>query len=241
MGTPDNVVAELKSVLAEFKNDIRANNEQINKKLDHIQECLNPVKEEVKILNKKVEIIDRNTRRKNLIIHGLPETEKETPAIQEDLIINLISQKLQVTDFSKLELDFVRRMGLSKRDETKPRPIIMGLTTERRKQEILRSCKLLKNTNISVQQDLTVEARTMRKELVNKMKEEKKKGNDLVIRKNKLVMREKVEESNQGIGNNKRALSQSPEIQSEINTHKKPQLQLSNFGESSTSAQPEVK
>lgn len=242
MGTPttkdSNIITELKAVLGTFKAEIQVNNEKINEKLDQIQESLNPLKQEVKSLSSKVEIQDRNSRRKNLIIYNLEDNNKETPDILENQITNLITQNLQVTDFTKLELDFVRRMGQPKKAADKPRPVIIGLTTERRKQEILRKCNLLKNTNISVQQDLTIEARTQRKVLVNKMKEEKNKGNDVVIRRNKLVVRGKMDEdhSGQGIGNNKRALSESPEIQTDVNTNKRPQLLLSSMDQTPPSS-----
>lgn len=242
MGTPttkdSNIITELKAVLGTFKAEIQVNNEKIYEKLDQIQESLNPLKQEVKSLSSKVEIQDRNSRRKNLIIYNLEDNNKETPDILENQITNLITQNLQVTDFTKLELDFVRRMGQPKKAADKPRPVIIGLTTERRKQEILRKCNLLKNTNISVQQDLTIEARTQRKVLVNKMKEEKNKGNDVVIRRNKLVVRGKMDEdhSGQGIGNNKRALSESPEIQTDVNTNKRPQLLLSSMDQTPPSS-----
>uniref|UniRef100_A0A8D8X8Y2 Endonuclease-reverse transcriptase n=1 Tax=Cacopsylla melanoneura TaxID=428564 RepID=A0A8D8X8Y2_9HEMI len=200
---------EMKNILIQLKETMDTNNSNTNKKLDNIQECLTPLKLQVEFLNKKVDIFDKNNRRKNLIVHGLQAVENGTKS-QHDLeneITNLFNQKLQMTDFTKHEIDFVRRMGTSN-DVTPaipgPRPVIVGLTTERRKHEILRNSNKLKNTKIYIHQDLTEQAREERKQLVKQMKEERARGNFVVIRKNKLVSDD--DKSNK----TKRALSESP-------------------------------
>ncbi|KAL1446218.1 hypothetical protein WDU94_003648 [Cyamophila willieti] len=196
-------------------------NASVFKALDKQDELTSSSYTIVESLNKKVKIFDKNDRRKNLIVHGLRAVGIETESHYEleNEITNLFKQKLQMVDFTKQELDFVRRMRNSDEDTSAtagPRPVIVGLTTERRKHEILRNSNKLKNTKIYIHQDLTEEARDERKQLVKQMKEERARGNFVVIRKNKLVP------GDEKANNNKRALSESPE---DKNSMKRPLFQ----------------
>uniref|UniRef100_A0A8D9EV97 Endonuclease-reverse transcriptase n=1 Tax=Cacopsylla melanoneura TaxID=428564 RepID=A0A8D9EV97_9HEMI len=199
---------DIKRMLGELKQNMDANNTSTNSKLDKIQESLSPLQAQVSSLTKKVEKLDKSDRRKNVMIQGLAKVGagQESRVDLENRIINIFHHQLQITDFTKMELDFVRRLGPPKdvtASNSSIRPVIVGLTTERRKFEILRNSNKLKDSKIYIHQDLTDEAREMKRNLVKQMKEERSKGNWVVIRQNKLVPAENKRQ-------NKRALSESP-------------------------------
>lgn len=175
------------------------------------------MRREIDTLCQRIEKLDKISRRKNLIIHGLTESQGETQNDLDNTILSLISNVLQISDFTKSEIDYIRRFGSATESS---RPVIFGLTTERRKFEILRNSKSLKGTKIYIRQDLTDKDREERRTLVTQMKKERENGNFAVIRKNKLIIKPKhnkddnIMDYNQGTGNsnNKRALSESPKV-----------------------------
>ena len=121
----------------------------------------------------------RKDRMKNIIVHGLDEAEGADPLERRAKDIKEVQNILR--EFCEVELndeDIVKTMRLGKYDQTKKRPILIGIKTEERKREIFQNLHKLRNApeNISVAHDLTKKQREELQELIKDAR--KKEEND---------------------------------------------------------------
>lgn len=116
---------------------------------------------------------DSQRRRKNLIIHGLEHTLNEDYASLQNSIINLLCEQLGV-DFSINDINFARRIG--KRASDHVSPILLSLTSQRKKLDILNASHKLKGSEVSIANDYSKEVLATRKSLLPLVKALKEKG-----------------------------------------------------------------
>ncbi|KAF2892714.1 hypothetical protein ILUMI_13458 [Ignelater luminosus] len=85
--------------------------------------------------------LERETRRRNLVIKGVANAERKREGETKDIILKIVG-KTGVTIESNMQVDEARRLKRYKQDET--RPILLKLTTRQKKTEILEHVKELK-------------------------------------------------------------------------------------------------
>ncbi|XP_008485998.2 uncharacterized protein LOC113466319 [Diaphorina citri] len=154
------------------------NHNTISTKLDSIQNNFDLVKEELNQHSKSLKNLDYEKRRKNLVIFGIPEESDRNQL--ENVIFKLINENLQIYSFSLLELDFCRRLG---KPQQKPRPVLLGLTTQRRKIEILKNSKKFKGTPIHIKEDCPPQDRDTREALLEEMRKLRNEGETSSVKK----------------------------------------------------------
>lgn len=212
MRTPVDETVDLKSLMdivktiqADMSKSLRSD-EHINKKLDSIQSNLQPMKKEIATHTREIKDLKQEIFRKRMVIFGM-NCEPNEP--RDELKRKLITGKLEQQDFTTMEIDICRRIG--SRAQRK-KPILLALTTERRKHKLLRSNKLLQDTDVRIKEDLPVEVRAKRKELIPQMNKLRQEGKFAIIRYDQLIVHDHVEQptGSRAAGGQKRALSQSP-------------------------------
>ncbi|KAI5708586.1 hypothetical protein M8J77_025451 [Diaphorina citri] len=235
---------DLKAILDEIRAEVRAvrtdmsqKDDTINKKLDTIQNNIQPMKMEIELHSREIKDLKQEKYRKRLIIFGLDCEPNEPKQILENKLLTLITGTLLLSNFSAMEIDFCKRLGSVTQQK---KPILLSLTTERRKMEILRCGKLLQYTSIHIREDLPAEVRAKRKDLVSQMKVYRAQGKFAMIRYDKLIVRDQANnamnqyQSQTGpsdmAGGQKRALSESPGI-SHVNKRHLSTYQLENSPE----------
>eukprot|EP00745_Piridium_sociabile_P011465 TRINITY_DN18194_c0_g1_i6.p1 TRINITY_DN18194_c0_g1~~TRINITY_DN18194_c0_g1_i6.p1 ORF type:complete len:347 (-),score=54.72 TRINITY_DN18194_c0_g1_i6:40-990(-) len=115
--------------------------------------------DKVESLESKVDNLEGHSKRNNIIIHGIPRSEKETWQDCEDLVQEMITDKLEFHD--NVQFDRVHRVS------SKPNsPIVARCTFFKDKDRMLRSKQKLKGSNIFVGEDFSVRVREIRKKLV---------------------------------------------------------------------------
>lgn len=188
------------------------NHNEVKIKLDSIQSNFDSVNVVLDEHTKKLGRLDYSDRRKNLVIFGVPEDQTDI----EKIVMTLFCTHLKVEGFTLMELDFCRRLG-KQTNYDKPRAILVGLITQRRKVEILKKTALLKGTSIFVKQDISEEARSKHKKLREERDRLRKQGIGAVIRSGRIIREESHAsrtEFNSTVGiartSSKRALSESP-------------------------------
>lgn len=157
----------------------------IDEKLQPILEENKCLKTEIQKLNEKVRHLEDKNKKNNLILHGIKETEKNH---QE--LLNTIKETLKNLDINidNYEINNYYRLG-RKQDEKKVRPILITFTSFQKKITILKNkMKMSKHTYIT--EDFSKETMELRKNLQEKLKQEKQNGKDAFIRNNKIVIRE---------------------------------------------------
>ncbi len=125
----DKIQEELKSLQA----DVQIKNDEIRK-----------LKEEVTV---KLDEREQYSRRNNLRIFGVPESESENT---DELVVD-VAKKMGV-QLSELSIDRSHRIG---KKGPQPRPIIVKLVRYNTRAELFRAKRNLKGSGITVREDLT--------------------------------------------------------------------------------------
>lgn len=171
---------------------IDANMKSINQKLDSVMQEIKHMKEDNKRLKERVDEqeerinnLEREVRKKNLIIRGITDEEGEKESDTGDKV-NVIMQKIGVNFDPKDDMDEVRRIG--KFNPQKKRPVLIKLTREATRARILKSAKVLKGTEIWIDEDYPKDVQEERRRLIPRMKEAREKGYRAQLRYNKLIV-----------------------------------------------------
>ena len=113
---------------------------------------------------------EREIRKKNIVVHRLPESEDTEAANRRswdmDSLHNILTA-INITFKSSDTVKFCRRVGES--SENGPRPLVIGFRREVYREEILENARWLNDTNfkdIGITPDLTREQRLEEDELV---------------------------------------------------------------------------
>ena len=122
------------------------------------------LKQQIDKLEDKVDDLEQLSRQNSVRINGIPESEREDT---DQIIIKLAKEKLG-RDLQTTDIVTSHRLGKPRPD--KPRVIIARFVTHSTKTSLIKNGKRLKNTNISVNEDLTqirsklaYEARTLQR------------------------------------------------------------------------------
>lgn len=113
---------------------------------------------------------DERQRKCNIVVFGLPESEVD-PEWCDELVLNLINNHL---NFPLTLEEIVSAYRL--KSASNPRPILVKLTTEAKKSELLRASGRLKGTGIRIREDFSYTVRLQRRLLAKKMHEERRAG-----------------------------------------------------------------
>lgn len=135
-------------------------------------------------LKVKLEIIERKSKSNNLVIYGIEQITEET---QEHLmkVTQKIFEDVLNIKINTSEINNIYRIG---KISNKTRPVLISLTTNIRKSEILGSAKKFKGSQFSISPDLTIQEQQQRRLLVSELKKAKNNGKISFIKKNTLFI-----------------------------------------------------
>ena len=181
-------------------------NKQENKNL---KECI--IKQD-----KRLEYLEREVRKKNIIIKGIVE-EKEEEERETKEKIKRILNKLDVEIDLEKETDGIRRIGKYKKEGKRP---IIVKQQQKKKTKIMKQASKLKGTNIWIDGDFTRKVQEQRRLLIPHLKEARNKGYKADLKYNYL----KINGERYEIGD--------LEIEEKENEKKRKVGERSNFGDS---------
>ena len=165
-------VEELKESLSFTKNDIDQKFSNINEKVQGLEKELSSTKEDVcviqtteptwalEICRKLVDLEDRSGRN-NLRTLGIKKDPRESWEECESKIYDLLEEKLDM-DTSNTTIERVHRVGEKSND--KERAIVVQFSFYKDNINILRNCKKLKGTKMSIFEDFSQETMQTRKQ-----------------------------------------------------------------------------
>lgn len=133
------------------------------------------------ILEKQILVLKRQARENNLIFYNFPETEA-VPLLTS--ILAFIKSSLDI-GLEYWEVNSVYRIG---KTTGKNRPVIIKLTSNIKKRHILAGASKLKNTGVSVAEDLVEEDRVKQKKLYEHYRAAKSKGYPAKLLTNKVII-----------------------------------------------------
>ena len=152
--------------------------EEIGKEVKEVRTGVEKVSETVAEMKERIELTmyeelkERESKRRNIILHGLEEPSRTLTGnrerMEDDRKACLKVLRMVVSGFTREDMKYCRRIGERVVDAEKPRPVVVGLRTEVDKDIILEKIRNLKNTRfeyISVVADLTKKQRQEEEEL----------------------------------------------------------------------------
>lgn len=171
---------------------IQKGQDNMNNKMDQILPEMEKLKRDNTVLKtqvaeqeKRLEVLEREMRRRNLIIKGVKEDEGERVE-QTVEKVELIMQKIGVVLSARENVEEVVRIG--KQRGLGIRPILIKGIREATRREIFTKTRLLKGTDVWIEEDLPKKVQEERKILVDKMREARRNGLWAVIRYNRLII-----------------------------------------------------
>uniref|UniRef100_A0A147BIZ2 Myosin light chain kinase n=1 Tax=Ixodes ricinus TaxID=34613 RepID=A0A147BIZ2_IXORI len=133
-------------------------------------------------LESKIDDLENRSRRNNLVIYGVEESNAETEQhLMEKVVEGFFKSKMSVEVKS---LERIHRLGRVARG--KPRPIILRFGNYNERQNVLRNAKKLKGTRIFINEDFSKNVRMIRKKLWESAKENRERGEKVYLSYDKL-------------------------------------------------------
>lgn len=210
---------ELKYMLADMQQDIKQQKQDmqklkedikctiidsLNKKFSNLELKNELLEKKIEEQSNKISFLERQSRRRNLILFGVEESEKSYDEL-ESMVINIINTYIKLScNYSNIEA--VRRLG---RKSERVRPIVITFNTLGLKIKIQKNKHNFKNTPYYLKEDYPMEILIKRKELQVQLQKELDAGNTAFIKYDKLiVLNNKQPQHKQS---HKRNISESPE------------------------------
>lgn len=166
----DNYQLELKSLKLE-NMEIKRTNMEMQKEIDD--------------QNKRINELEKELRKKNIIIYGIEEAKEEDVQCLKQKVKEIIT-KLEVQCNENEDILDIRRIG--KVDTNKIRPLLVETKNWNKKIEIMKATSKLKGTKIFLSDDYPKDIQNQRKILIQHMKEAKDQGHRVKLNYNTLII-----------------------------------------------------
>ncbi|XP_077512934.1 uncharacterized protein LOC144124150 [Amblyomma americanum] len=169
--------------LADIDNKLAAL-ARLEKQVTSCQEQVAQMSEVIERLEERIDDLDNRSRRCNLIVYGLSESEEETKeTFRERVNKDIVQDKL---DLDAVAIERIHRLGQPAGN--KIRPVIMKLLDYREKESILKRGFKLKNSDLSIGEDFSRKIRYIRKKLWDSAKPNRDNGDKVSLSFNKLYI-----------------------------------------------------
>lgn len=143
---------------------------------------------DIRTLSKKIDDMENRSRINNVIIYGLEERLNENSTNLEQAVVKgVFKDKLGVETRS---VERVHRIGKKRPNST--RPVIIRFYNFTEKMTILRNCKKLKNSSISISEDFSASVREVRSKLWQSSKAERNAGDKVTLLYDKLKVNDQL-------------------------------------------------
>eukprot|EP00745_Piridium_sociabile_P021837 TRINITY_DN3372_c0_g5_i1.p1 TRINITY_DN3372_c0_g5~~TRINITY_DN3372_c0_g5_i1.p1 ORF type:complete len:343 (-),score=59.88 TRINITY_DN3372_c0_g5_i1:710-1738(-) len=182
---------DIKESYSDLKKEVESLNsdvEMLRQSNDALTESNKRLQESVNRLESKTDDLECRSKRKNIIVHGIPRFENETAEQCEGVLKDMITDKLELSD--DFEFDRVHRLSSKKES-----PMIARCTFYKEKVTILKAKYKLKGTSIFLGEDFSQRVRAIRKKLLSHLRAAKDQGkratmiyDHLIIDGNKFVL-----------------------------------------------------
>lgn len=181
-------IEEIRNLLIPMQDQLATANLNIQK----IEESVNNFNKNyckilLKVKTKKIQYLEQRIREKNIIFFGVDESDNENV---EETLVEICQNTMKIQNFSINNIGSARRLG--KYINNKTRPILVELSTKKMKIEILQKARLLKDSNIFVEEEYPQEVLAERRKLLPRLKQARKEGCKAFLKYNKLIINEKI-------------------------------------------------
>lgn len=193
----------------------RSINENINENFQKFDLKNAELEKKIEEQQNYIDRLDKSMRKKNVVFYGVEEKEKSYVELENSLL-EVLEKVLQIP-CDCWELEYVARLG---KKNDKIRPIVVTFSTMRKKIEVMKKAKFLRDTKCiyNIKEDFPPNIQKKRKALQEVINKEREEGKNAVLRYDKIIY--KLKRDNQNTTKNKRLFQASPEQAATINNEK---------------------
>lgn len=200
----EQILQELQKLRTDFNTEQQETRKLIEESLKNDQIEKGKIKEKIEKQDNRINKLESGTRKKNVIVYGMQEENNEHINDLKEKINWLLNNKMEL-DIKREEIDDFFRLG-KKTEEKKNRPIIIKMISNWRKTEIMMNKKKLRGTRIFIENDMSEEEMTEKKNMIAEMRELKSKGHEAYIKGKSLIVNMDKDKKNEDViihsGNN---------------------------------------
>lgn len=117
-----------------------------------ILKSLRSLQEQIDLIQQSIDKVEMRSRRKILLIHGVPESRQENTT---SVVSNIIVEKLKLNELNTADIRRSHRMGKPPAPGERPRPILFKLCDAMDRNKIWFAKTELKGTGITISEFLT--------------------------------------------------------------------------------------
>ncbi|KAJ0172275.1 hypothetical protein K1T71_012248 [Dendrolimus kikuchii] len=117
-----------------------------------IVKSLRALQEQIDLIQQSVDQVEMRSRRKILLLHGVPEKAQENTAA---VVTSIISERLKLVNFTETHIRRSHRMGKPAVSGERPRPILFKLCDADDRSKVWFAKTQLKGTGITMSEFLT--------------------------------------------------------------------------------------
>ncbi|CAH1116244.1 unnamed protein product [Phaedon cochleariae] len=184
----EEILKQIKNMESKIDDKLNAMHDDLrNIKLENLQ-----IKKENRDLKQeqmrhqvRIDDIEREIRKKNLIIYGIKE-ERDNPNENLRKIVKDIASRIEIGINEREDVADISRMGKS--IDNKDRPIMVELKSGSLRNEMLREAKKLKGTGVFLSEDFSKHIQEQRKILKEEMKQARQRGHKANLNYNRLYI-----------------------------------------------------
>lgn len=185
----NSILAALREMKLELSATITSNvNSHMDEKFKDLNQTISFTNKKIEKLESDIKNIKREIRKKNILIHGVPEEEKNYTEL-ENIILNIFNVRMNL-NFSNQDIDYARRIG--KINPNKCRPILVSFIWYKKVIELLSHKKNLTNTKFAISEDFPPEVLETRKNLLPLINQLRSENKHAYIKYDKLMVNGKV-------------------------------------------------
>lgn len=144
----DLIEAITKTIEAKFETKFKSMQTELNTSRSEILE----IQRENQNLKKIIDSNEQYSRRKNLRIFGMDNEKNEDPLHS---VLHLFNNTMKISNINKTDIKKCHRVSPMNQSSDKPPAILVEFYDVNKRSEVLLHRKILRNTKISVKEDLT--------------------------------------------------------------------------------------
>lgn len=161
-------------------------------KLNKAEQTMGQLNDDLKEQQVKAEYLENQSRRNNLRINGIEETEGETWAEAEEKVKQAIKNKLDIdVEIERAHRVERRKNKQRKENDNKPRTIVCKLRDWKQRETILRKARKEKPEGLFVSEDLALATLRKREPLIPKLKAAKEAGKIAYFVLDRLIIKDR--------------------------------------------------
>lgn len=181
---------EIKSSKQSMEENLKNKIESLEDQSQKLTAQLTIFKNESEQQKSKILFLDKQVRRRNLILYGLSEPTGESPIALREMVFELINSHMRLNTL-RYEFDAIYRIGIKKRSG-RPRPVMIRMISEIKKSVILRMSRALKRYKLFLTEDYNrdvLEKRRMLRPLVRRLRQTSR---NVVLHRDKIYVNGKL-------------------------------------------------